>query len=343
VEARSGRGRRFHRAKDQAIFEKDEVLTQAGRPYTVFTPYRTRGLRTLDDFYVEAYRSRRTRARSRRARSPRRADARALGFERTNLSDSPSAPACRAPRGCSAISGRIDATAGARLPRGEGRVVPLGAQPLRHDLGARAGARRALTQGRGAATWLSELVWRDFFFQILWHFPRVAREAFHAEYARLDGPTTRALRRVARGAHRLPARGRRDAPDHQTGYMHNRLRMVAASFLAKDLLVDWRLGERYFAAAPERLRPRGQQRRLAMGGVHGLRRAALLPHLQPGDAVGEVRSRGRFIRRYLPELAQRGRRVHPRALDDAAVAQARRAASSGATIPRPWSTTPRSA
>jgi deoxyribodipyrimidine photo-lyase len=85
--------------------------------------------------------------------------------------------------------------------------------------------------------------------------------------------------------------------------MHNRLRMVVASFLCKDLGIDWRRGEAYFATAPQRLRPGRQQRRLAMGQLQRLRRPAVLPHLQPGEPERKFDAQGKFIRRYLPQLA----------------------------------------
>ena len=104
-------------------------------------------------------------------------------------------------------------------------------------------------KGAGPATWLSELAWRDFYFQVLWHHPRVAGEAFHARYADLEWPNDASLFtawREARTGYPIVDAAMRQI--NATGFMHNRLRMVVASFLTKDLLVDWRWGERHFAA-----------------------------------------------------------------------------------------------
>jgi deoxyribodipyrimidine photo-lyase len=90
---------------------------------------------------------------------------------------------------------------------------------------------------------------------------------------------------------------------NQSGYMHNRLRMVVASFLVKDLGIDWRRGEHYFATSPQRLRPCREQRRLAMGSIERLRRAALLPGLQPGQPEPPVR-RARQVHPTLPAAAR---------------------------------------
>ena len=91
------------------------------------------------------------------------------------------------------------------------------------------------------------------------------------------------------------------------GWMHNRVRMIVASFLVKDLHVWWPLGARHFLRLPARRRPREQQPRLAVGGRHGHRRGAVLPRLQPGDAGPEVRP-GRRLR---PALGARAARTWP--------------------------------
>jgi deoxyribodipyrimidine photo-lyase len=100
----------------------------------------------------------------------------------------------------------------------------------------------------GADTWLSELVWREFFMQILWNFPRVVEEAFRPEYDRItwrnDENEFRAWCEGRTGYPMVDA-GMREL--NATGFMHNRVRMVAASFLVKHLLIDWRWGEAYFA------------------------------------------------------------------------------------------------
>src|SRR4030095_287557 len=98
--------------------------------------------------------------------------------------------------------------------------------------------------------WLSELVWRDFYAQILWHHPRVVNESFRPEYRAGNFPNAPPL--FAAWCEACTGYPIVDAAMRQintTGYMHNRLRMIVASFLVKDLLVDWRWGEKYFAGA----------------------------------------------------------------------------------------------
>ena len=98
------------------------------------------------------------------------------------------------------------------------------------------------------STYLSELIWREFFQQILWHFPKTVSQSFKPQYDRIkwrNNPTE--FERWCEGTtgYALVDAGMREL--NQTGYMHNRVRMLTASFLCKHLLIDWRWGEAYFA------------------------------------------------------------------------------------------------
>ena len=174
-----------------------------------------------------------------------------LGFEPTDLAQLPVPAGMSGARRLFADFQRAHGglRGGARLPRRQGRVLPLGAQPVRDDLDPRASrARPGRRSGEGPATWLSELVWRDFYFQVLWHHPHAATGAFRREYDAICWPGTdghfAAWCEARTGFPLVDAAMRQiDA----TGWMHNRLRMVVASFLVKDLLLDWRRGEKYFA------------------------------------------------------------------------------------------------
>ena len=320
-------GRRFHRAKDQAVFEKDEVLTQAGRPYTVFTPYRNAWMKLLDDFYVEAYAvERHTRALAPAAFASSLPSLEALGFERTGLAALRIAPGMGGARALvEDFAQRIDAYDRARdFPAVKG-VSYLSVHNRFGTVSIRSLARLARSRASpGAATWLSELCWRDFYFQILWHFPRVAREAFHAQYASLDWPNDPALFAAwCEGRTGYPLVDAAMRQLNSTGYMHNRLRMVTASFLAKDLLVDWRWGERYFA---ERLidfdlaANNGGWQWAASTGCDAQ------PYFRIFNPVAQSEKfdpQGKFIRRYVPELARvDDRHVHAPWRMDAAAQEA---------------------
>lgn len=301
-------GRRFHRAKDQAIFEKNEIVSQSGRPYAVYTPYRNAWMKLVDDFYVEAYPvERHTRALARapfEASLPSLGD---LGFEPTNLASLGIAPGMGAARGLLAdFATRMDDYDEARdFPAVKG-VSYLSVHNRFGTVSIRALARLARSRsGKGPSTWLSELVWRDFYFQVLWHHPRVAHEAFRPEYVDLAWPNDEALFaawREARTGYPLVDAAMRQI--NTTGYMHNRLRMVVASFLAKDLLVDWRRGERYFAERLNDFDLAANNGGWQWAASTGCDAQPYFRIFNPVTQSERFDPGGRFIRRYVPELAR---------------------------------------
>ena len=254
------RGVALHTSKDHVVFERSEVMTLGGGPFSVFTPYRNAWLKKCNDFYLSAY----PVARHASALAPLPHDAaepdlaagvptlESLGFQRTNLHQLrlPSGPA----GGQELLDDFLD-----RIDRyHDTRDFPAVKGPSYLSTHLRFGtvsirrlAREAMNRrnggSRGAEVWLSELIWRDFYHQVLHHHPRVAHSAFKPAYDRI---------RWEHGKHADElfaawCEGRTgyplvDAAMHQlaqTGYMHNRLRMVVASFLTKDLGLDWRRGE----------------------------------------------------------------------------------------------------
>lgn len=247
----------FHTFKDQAIFDGDELLTRTGGPYTVYTPYKNAWLAKADDFHLRSYPVERHAGRLVSEAPgdpvPTLAD---LGFEATNLGqlDLPTGPSGGAAMFRDFL-GRIDAYAAMRdVPAvrgtsGLGVHLRFGTVSVREL--AREARRRMLAGSEGAGVWLSELVWRDFFFQILARFPHVVDRSFRPEYDAVQWESgTRADELFAawrEGRTGFPIVDAAMAQINATGFMHNRLRMIVASFLVKDLGIDWRRGERYFA------------------------------------------------------------------------------------------------
>ena len=168
--------------------------------------------------------------------------------------------------------------------------------------------QRSIQGSSGAAVWLSELVWREFYFQILANFPHVAQAAFKPEYDAIaweKGKGAKALFKAwCEGRTGYPLVDAAMAQINQTGYMHNRLRMVAASFLIKDLGLDWRWGEAYFA---EKLNDfdlsanNGGWQWVASSGCDAQ------PYFRIFNPVSQSEKfdpQGKFIRRYLPQLSE---------------------------------------
>ena len=306
--ALSSEGKRFHRAKDHVIFEKDEVLTRAGGRFVVFTPYRRAWLEKVDEYYLKAYSV--ARYAGRLARAPVACDLpalEALGFARTNLGAIALRPGMTGARGLFAdFLKRLDDYKAARDFPGLKGVSYLSVHNRFGTISIRELARRAwMTPGEGARTWLSELVWRDFYFQILWHNPHAANRAFRREYDALAWPSDERLFRAwceARTGYPIVDAAMRQL--NETGYMHNRLRMIVASFLTKDLLVDWRWGEKYFADNLNDFDLAANNGGWQWAASTGCDAQPYFRIFNPVSQSERFDPQARFIRRYMPELAR---------------------------------------
>ncbi|MBX3607923.1 MAG: deoxyribodipyrimidine photo-lyase [Piscinibacter sp.] len=305
----------LHTSKDHVVFERGEVLTGAGSPYSVFTPYRNAWLRKLDAFYLKAYP---VEPHAGALAAPPDGfagplpDLAALGFEPTNLHE------LKVPvgeHGAAALLQdflpRIDAYAEARdFPAVKGpsylsvhlRFGTVSIRTLAREAWQRAGAG-----SQGARVWLSELVWRDFYHQILHHHPQVVERSFKPAFDAVrweHGKHAEALFAAwCEGRTGYPLVDAAMAQINQTGYMHNRLRMVVASFLTKDLGVDWRWGERYFADHLNDFDLAANNGGWQWAASTGCDAQPWFRIFNPVTQSRRFDPQGRFIRRYLPQLA----------------------------------------
>jgi deoxyribodipyrimidine photo-lyase len=328
------RGIAFVTSKDQVIFERDEVLSLAGKPFSVFTPYRNAWLKALTPTQVRAHPVQRHAAVL--ARPPRALDTGlpalgTLGLAPTNLATLGVRTGMSGGAALFAdFKHRIDDYATARdFPAVKGPSylsvhLRFGTVSVR-ELVAYAHARSLQPGGSGAATWLSELIWRDFYAQILWHHPHVVDGAFKREYDALrfpDDPALAAAWREGRTGYPLVDAAMRQL--NATGYMHNRLRMVAASFLVKDLLVHWRLGERYFADKLIDFDLASNNGGWQWAASTGCDAQPYFRIFNPVAQSERFDPDGRFIRRYVPELAAlEAKEIHAPWLLPPALQQAR--------------------
>lgn len=236
---------------DQTLFRPAEIRNGAGAPYRVFTAYKNECLRRLGKGTTDARGSSLPAFVKASALEPHRArwDLSSLGFERQATWLEPGEKAAK--RRLQAFAKKISAYEASRnFPSDHGGTSGLSAHLRFGTISIRACARLAERhESQGAATWLTELLWRDFFMMILAEFPRVGcGGCFHEEYDQIEWPGTEAhFRAWKEGRTGFPLVDAAMRHFNDTGWMHNRLRMVAASFLVKDLLVDWRKGEKYFA------------------------------------------------------------------------------------------------
>lgn len=251
----AARGIPFRTFKDHVILEKDEVLKSDGTPYTVFTPYSRRWREKLSSrmqidedgnrvsFYLRSYPNSRYFGHF----VPQSALHFPAGarFDLPALSEmgfSPAGIAFPPPAVSRGIIRNYDKTRDFPAQDGTSR---LGVHYRFGTISIREKARHAAGLNE---TYLNELIWRDFYSQILAHFPHVVGHAFRPDYDRIEwrnAPEDVEKWKTGRTGYPLVDAGMREL--NTTGYMHNRVRMVVASFFSKHLLLDWRIGEAYFA------------------------------------------------------------------------------------------------
>jgi len=226
----------FHTYKDQVIFEKDEIVKADGKPYTVFTPYYRQWEKKLNDFYKRAYPTEKYFKNFLTNKSLTFPTLNSLGFHESNL-DFPSIH----------FEKKLDDYEKRRDYPGDEATTRVGLHLRFGTVSIREAVREAVNQK--ADKWLSELAWRDFYMMILWHFPYVSDSCFKPAYDKIkwrnDEQEFEAWCKGKTGYPLVDA-GMRQL--NEIGFMHNRVRMVVASFLTKHLLIDWRWGESYFAA-----------------------------------------------------------------------------------------------
>lgn len=299
--------RDFCTFKDQVIFEKDEILTGDRRPYSVFTPYKRAWLRKLAPFYVKAYPVERyadALARCEPADLPTLAQ---IGFRESNLRT------LKLPAGMSGARALLDDFVARIDQYAARRDFPAIRGPSYLSVHLRFGTisvrelvRVAIERdSEGAQTWLSELIWRDFYFAILHHFPHVAGQPFRAEYQALEFDNRKDMFKAwCEGRTGYPIVDAAMRQINQSGYMHNRLRMVAATFLVKDLHVDWRWGERYFAANLNDFDLAANNGGWQWSASTGCDAQPYFRIFNPVLQSRRFDPEGRFLRQYLPELAR---------------------------------------
>jgi deoxyribodipyrimidine photo-lyase len=250
--ALGARGIAVRSMKDTVLFARAEVITGQKKPYTVFTPYRKQWRLRLGADAIAAHPSGDQLDRLARLPDSPMPGLAALGFRPAGLANTAIEPS---ESGARAALDRFLRDPIAQYDHARDFPALPGTSRLSvHNrfgtISIRALARAALAAppGPGPETWLSELAWRDFYFQLLYHYPTVATQPFRMEYADIAWQNDEALFQAwCDGRTGYPIVDAAMIQLNTTGFMHNRLRMIVASFLTKDLLVDYRRGEAYFA------------------------------------------------------------------------------------------------
>ena len=222
--------------KDQVIFEKKEILTGQDTPYTVFTPYSRMWKQKSNDFYLSSYPTKKYFKNFFKWKGSEIPTLSEMGFEKTDTDF----PSSEVPEDLLKNYNKerdfpaLEATSriGIHLRFGTVSIRELAREAQQHS-----------------GTFLNELIWRDFYQQILSNFPHVGKgKAFRAPYDDIEwGYDKEAFQKWCDGKTGYPLVDAGMRQLNAIGFMHNRVRMVTASFLSKHLLINWRLGEAYFA------------------------------------------------------------------------------------------------
>ena len=226
----------FEQYKDQVIFAKDEVVKDDGTPYKIYTPYSRKWMSHFESLAVKHFPSEELLGRCYNEKDLPTSSLSNLGFSKSSVPQ---------PKHVfnDTLIDEYEAT----------RNFPYLDKTSRIGTALRFGTlsvRKAVLQAaaRSNSTFLKELIWREFFMQILWHFPHTQKNSFKPQYDRIEWRNDENdFKKWCAGETGYPLvdAGMREL--NETGFMHNRVRMLVGSFLCKHLLIDWRWGEAYFA------------------------------------------------------------------------------------------------
>ena len=229
----------FNSYKDQVIFEKNDVLKDDGKPYVVFTPYKRKWIQHFESLpkYSQNKECNWPNLRPLNVAEHKISSLKDIGFEPTKI----------ALQEFDLSSALIENYEAKRNFPGQNGTSRIGVHLRFGTISIRKLVQKAYAANNH--TFLSELIWREFFMQILWHFPHTINQSFKPKYDRIQwNNNSEDFERWKSGTTGYPLvdAGMREL--NTSGYMHNRVRMLCASFLCKHLLIDWRWGEAYFAS-----------------------------------------------------------------------------------------------
>lgn len=305
----------LHTFKDHVVFERSEVLTLSGTAYGVFTPYKNAWLKKITPADMA---ERHTRPKPGQLAPVPPAlrqpipSLPSMGFEAVDLASLHIHP------GSDAAQTLVKDFAKRMTHYEDTRNFPAVKGPSYMSVHLRFGTvsvrqlvrlayPSAMAGDAGAQTWLSELIWRDFYHQIMHHHPHAMTRAFKPEYDAIEwekGKQAKGLFQAwCDGQTGYPLVDAAMAQINQTGYMHNRLRMVVASFLVKDLGIDWRWGESYFALYLNDFDLAANNGGWQWASSSGCDAQPYFRIFNPINQSEKFDPQGKFIKRYLPQLA----------------------------------------
>ncbi|MFP9115515.1 cryptochrome/photolyase family protein [Flavobacterium sp. RHBU_3] len=280
--------------KDQVIFERNEVVKDSGEPYVVFTPYSKRWLEHFKVKNTDSFPVLLDREKLAEHDYPY-LSLKDIGFKESDIKPEPYNVSEK-------LVNHYEDTRNFPAINGTSKLAPylrFGAVSIREIV--------AKANKSNNPTFLKELIWREFFMQILWHFPHTVTKAFRPEYDNIQWRDNESdFKKWCEGNTGYPMvdAGMREL--NATGHMHNRVRMVVASFLCKHLLLDWRKGEAYFA---EKLLDYEQSSNIGnwqWAAGTGVDAAPYFRVFNPSEQAKKFDGDLKYIRKWVPEFQELG-------------------------------------
>ena len=280
----------FNTYKDQVIFEKSEVVKDDNTPYVVYTPYSKKWKQNFKKEYVNSFNSEDLMQNISDHSHPF-LTLKDIGFETSKIKIAP-----------------FDVSSDLIANYEETRNFPalsktslLGPHLRFGGVSIRKMVKKALAEKN--ETFLNELIWREFFMQILWHFPHTIHKSFREKYDAIVWDNNEKLfQKWCEGKTGYPFvdAGMREL--NATGHMHNRVRMVVASFLCKHLLIDWRWGETYFATKLLDYEQSSNVGNWQWAAGSGVDAAPYFRIFNPTEQVKKFDKDFKYIKKWVPEL-----------------------------------------
>jgi deoxyribodipyrimidine photo-lyase len=304
----SGKGIEFYSFKDQVIFHQNEIVKADGSPYTIFTPYSKKWKEKLAQYAIPEYPSEKLLANLKHLTSDYFPELEEIGYQHQSVIFP-------------------EKSVGSNLIEnyGKNRDFPATKGTSRLSVHLRFGTisiRKLTVQAlKSSEVFLNELIWRNFYMDILWHFPNAAEKAFKPAYDNIVWRNDEAeFERWCAGQTGYPLvdAGMREL--NETGYMHNRVRMVVASFLTKHLLIDWRWGETYFAQKLLDFELASNNGGWQWASGSGCDAAPYFRIFSPDAQTKKFDSKLEYIRKWVPEF---GTASYPKPIVDHAFARER--------------------
>jgi deoxyribodipyrimidine photo-lyase len=282
----------FHTFKDQVIFEKSEVVKDDQTPYVVYTPYSRKWKDLFQKTKLEHFESEKLLTNIAYHSYPF-LSLKDIGFEQSKIKVAPFDTTEKL------ISNYEDTR---NFPAIEGTSM-IGTHLRFGSVSIRKIVANAASRNR--ETYLNELIWREFFMQILWHFPHTNKKSFRPKYDTIKwNNNEEEFQKWCEGKTGYPFvdAGMREL--NATGHMHNRVRMIVASFLCKHLLIDWRWGEAYFASKLLDYEQSSNVGNWQWAAGSGVDAAPYFRIFNPTEQVKKFDKELFYIKKWIPELQE---------------------------------------